>query len=83
MEENNNNICSVCYTDIINIVTLKCKHNFCLDCILKMNKFRKDEEEIKCPLCRKIININDTYKNIDINKIGIEYKREEKNIGLL
>lgn len=45
--------CSICLEDFKSPVELKCKHSFCLNCIIKCN-------DNLCPLCRVvIINKND------------------------
>ena len=42
-------ICCICYTEKVDILIIPCKHNFCLDCIKKLEK---------CPICRStILNI--------------------------
>lgn len=43
--------CCICFTDKDYAVNLKCKHNFCLDCIIKIVF---DSNRNTCPLCRDI-----------------------------
>lgn len=58
--------CCVCLNDISTIT--KCGHPLCVDCLIEMVK---NNNKIKCPICRKIIVDNcdiDNYINIVVNK---------------
>lgn len=75
----NINICCICYIEIINNVILNCKHNFCLNCIIKINKFKNDEF-IKCPICRNETIIYNENENEKENEK--ENENENENIKL-
>ena len=47
-------ICCICYTKKVDILIIPCKHNFCSDCIKKL-------ENDSCPICRSTI-----LNNLDI-----------------
>lgn len=58
--------CCVCLNEISTIT--KCGHRLCVDCLIEMTK---NNNEINCPMCRKIIVDNcdiDNYINIVVNK---------------
>ena len=53
---NEQNTCLICYEDKYLIET-KCKHNFCLDCLIKMNG-EKPVDENPCPFCLQNMDFN-------------------------
>jgi hypothetical protein len=53
---NENNTCFICYEDKYLIET-KCKHQFCLDCLIKLN-WEKPVDENPCPFCLKNMDFN-------------------------
>jgi len=67
--------CSICLTDINNLVTLHCGHNFCKSCIYEWACVSK----CSCPLCRRDISEDEKVYAFDwgiennILAYGIEY----------
>ncbi len=53
---NENNTCFICYEDKYLIET-KCNHQFCLDCLIKLN-WEKPVDENPCPFCLQNIEFN-------------------------
>lgn len=49
--------CPVCYEDVNEVLKLECNHLFCKVCVEKL----KQNNQIKCPLCRNIQNAFVTY----------------------
>ena len=47
--------CLICYQNSGVLIT-KCKHNYCMDCILKWYIYTKQE----CPYCRSELNLSDS-----------------------
>lgn len=45
-------ICEICQEEMKNKVTLKCKHEICLQCMFKIS-----DVKLECPYCRDNINI--------------------------
>ena len=46
--------CDICYKEISNKVTLKCKHELCVMCFLEMTT--SSSSSFKCHMCRKQYN---------------------------
>jgi len=66
--------CPICYNNFnkTNIVTLNCKHDYCLDCTQKM----LNTKHKKCPYCRNVIETitcysKDVYDKYLLNKLLI------------
>ena len=54
--------CDICYKEISNKVTLKCKHELCVMCFLEMTT---SSSSFKCHMCRKQYNC----KKEECNKV--------------
>uniref|UniRef100_A0A2S2NFS6 E3 ubiquitin-protein ligase n=1 Tax=Schizaphis graminum TaxID=13262 RepID=A0A2S2NFS6_SCHGA len=46
-------ICIICCENLINVITIPCRHKFCRECIERWMQ----ENHQRCPLCRDYINI--------------------------
>ena len=57
--------CVICYSNAVNVET-SCKHQFCMDCIKRINNLNK----FNCPICRKE---NSKTKLKIISDINIDY----------
>ena len=68
-------MCCVCYEQIMIKITLVCKHDLCLKCAAIMC----DNNELRCPICRKDIKLY--YKDIvdEIRKIIPYTEKDSKN----
>ena len=67
----NENICCICFDDIIetNIVTTKCNHKYHLSCMLEHVDScykNKSNDDVTCPVCRKKIHEGNYKKNYAI-----------------
>ena len=64
--DNNDNNCPICYSELINPITLSCCNNkICLYCVIKIYD-TSNNSLLKCPLCRNEIinkNINNNVSN--------------------
>jgi hypothetical protein len=52
-------VCHICLEPLMNlpeIITTKCKHTFCKECLQNLFKFKSNPLFIHCPTCRKIIS---------------------------
>ena len=52
-------VCHICLEPLTNlpeIITTKCNHTFCKECLKNIFKFKSDPLFIHCPTCRKIIS---------------------------
>ncbi|MCJ7637110.1 MAG: RING finger protein [Nitrososphaeraceae archaeon] len=49
--------CSVCLNEIKEFIQLSCKHLFCESCIDQIKK----NNQIKCPLCRNMQDVIESY----------------------
>jgi hypothetical protein len=75
------NNCDICYSPIRNIVTLECKHCFCLKCVV--NYLKANDECLSCPMCRRSYHdiyfkktfdlVSDTSIEIDIEIYQLPY----------
>lgn len=65
--------CPICFEEYIEMARLSCNHSFCVSCILKV----KEDETIKCPLCRGIQKVMSDYNLTDeqIKVIMFEFER--------
>lgn len=66
--------CSICYDSKCNGILLKCKHQFCTECLYNIIKTKiMKQKYISCPLCYNKIMIKHIYKlfkhNIFISKL--------------
>jgi hypothetical protein len=64
--------CVICYNDynIDNAIIFDCSHHICLMCYEKMmNKF----DELKCPLCRRIIAETSQFPQTTWGLYGYQY----------
>ena len=69
-------ICSICLSEIVNIVTLNCNHSFCMGCIDRLFRHKKNQ----CPLCRNEIKellnneekIKVVFHEIEVNSVDNE-----------
>jgi len=77
LEEPENISCSVCLEEINkeNRVKIKCNHNCCYNCIIKIININTTKSRIYCPECRKNISSieldKETYIKFLENKIKI------------
>jgi hypothetical protein len=90
----NNNICPICFNEFdydicgnyINVVITKCNHIFCLPCIIRHSKRKKN-----CPLCRaEFLEENDIendllvrYNNIIYNELLLNYTENIPQINVV
>ncbi|KAK9350217.1 hypothetical protein V1523DRAFT_355768 [Lipomyces doorenjongii] len=71
-------ICPVCYLIAFKPVRLDCSHVFCIRCLVKLQRQRKDS----CPLCRQKVLITADGRNIDIglyNQMLLYFPEETKS----
>ncbi|KAM5193624.1 E3 ubiquitin/ISG15 ligase TRIM25-like [Mantella aurantiaca] len=74
--------CSVCLNIYTDPVTLKCGHNFCLDCIGRVLDTQEGSGEYSCPECREefqerpALRRNVTLNNIMKNLISVQSYQE-------
>lgn len=47
--------CVICIDLIKNPIYFNCGHSFCSDCIDQYIECSKNRQNLKCPLCRKIV----------------------------
>lgn len=73
MNNNINDICSVCLDAYKDPTIQSCGHIYCRLCIVELIKHRQHYNHIKCPLCRRIMTSNERRGIIIPNKYELLY----------
>ena len=80
--------CDICYKEIKDKISLKCRHELCITCFLEMIKLSKDIS-FKCHMCRRQYNwkkeINKTDKTLGDSledSLVLLIKEDETNLFL-
>ncbi|ETO12776.1 hypothetical protein RFI_24598 [Reticulomyxa filosa] len=61
-EESDNNMCSICFSEVENGIVLGCTHQFCEKCI---TDWRKESNNETCPYCLTKISPNEIWDYLD------------------
>ena len=71
--------CCLCYELFTQPKLLSCAHTFCKDCLANLYECHPQQNQLSCPMCRQITNINDgdiskLQTNILINSMVEDFK---------
>ena len=72
--------CPICFEEVTEVIKLECNHLFCESCINKI----KENQSLKCPMCRKIQKMIDanlnalTKEHIDVLLNDFKYLQKEE-----
>lgn len=72
--------CPICFNEIDNDmwIIFDCNHSVCLSCLEKIYHHRGKKKNIDCPICRKVIEVNDFISTEQLQTIDNQVLSERR-----